>query len=147
MAVRALTGPPRGGARTATPIVPPLVRGCERAAPTYTTARSTVADEPTPWELHRTVEALRRTVEAGFNALNTRLDRVVTNDLFQAYQAAVQRQFDDHESEIAALKAERDAEKAQRSGDRKLIVTAVFTAFVSPLVILLIQLWLTSKGS
>lgn len=106
-----------------------------------------MADEPTPWELHRTVEALRRTVENGFNSLNTRLDRVVTNDLFQAYQQAVQRQFDDHESEIAALKAERDAEKNQRANDRKLIGLAVFTAFVSPLVILLIQLWLTSKGS
>jgi hypothetical protein len=106
-----------------------------------------VADEPTPWELHRTVEALRRSVEAGFNSLNSRLDRVVTNDLFQAYQAAVQRQFDDHEREIAGLKAERDAEKSQRANDRKLLVLAVFTAFIAPLVLLLIQLWLNSKGS
>ncbi|MFI6595010.1 hypothetical protein ACIBHX_02110 [Nonomuraea sp. NPDC050536] len=106
-----------------------------------------MADEPTPWELHRTVEALRRTVEAGFNSLNSRLDRVVTNDLFQAYQASVQRQFDDHEREIAALKAERDADKSQRTNDRKLIITAVFTAFIAPLVLLLIQLWLNSKGS
>jgi hypothetical protein len=93
------------------------------------------------------VEALRRSVDAGFNSLNSRLDRVVTNDLFQAHQAAVQRQFDDHEREIAGLKAERDADKNQRANDRKLIGLAVFTALVSPLVILLIQLWLTSKGS
>lgn len=106
-----------------------------------------MADEPTPWELHRTVEALRRTVEAGFNSMNARLDKVVTENLFQAYQQAVRREFDDHAAEIAALKAERDAEIKQRAADRKLIVTAVFTAFVSPLVILLIQLWLTSKGS
>jgi len=93
------------------------------------------------------MEALRRSVEAGFNSLNARLDRVVPNELFQAYQQAVQRQFDEHERKIAGIEAERDAEKAQRAGDRKLIITAVFTAFVSPLVILLIQLWLTSKGT
>ncbi|WP_091106099.1 hypothetical protein [Nonomuraea pusilla] len=106
-----------------------------------------MADEPTPWELHRTMEALRRSVESGFNSLNARLDRVVPNELFQAYQQAVQRQFDDHERKIAGIEAERDAEKAQRANDRKLIVMAVFTAFVSPLVILLIQLWLNGKGS
>ncbi|MFI7643750.1 hypothetical protein [Nonomuraea sp. NPDC049400] len=106
-----------------------------------------MADEPTPWELHRSMEALRRSLESGFASLNARLDRVVPNELFQAYQQAVQRQFDDHERKIASIEAERDAEKTQRAADRKLIVTAVFTAFVSPLVILLIQLWLTSKGS
>lgn len=104
-------------------------------------------DEPTPWELHRSMEALRRSLESGFASLNARLDRVVPTELFHAYQQSVQRQFDDHEGEIASLKAERDAEKTQRTADRKLIVTAVFTAFVSPLVIILIQLWLTSKGS
>lgn len=103
-------------------------------------------DEPTPWELHRSMEGLRRSVEGGFNALNARLDRVVSGDLFQAYQQAVQRQFDDHERDIAGIKAEREAEKGQRAADRKLVLTAVFTAFVAPLLLLLIQLWLTSKG-
>lgn len=79
--------------------------------------------------------------------MNARLDKLVSNELFQAHQQAVRREFDDHAAEIAALKAEREAEKAQRAADRKLIVTAVFTAFVSPLVILLIQLWLTSRGT
>ncbi|HEY9375051.1 hypothetical protein [Streptomyces sp.] len=106
-----------------------------------------MADEPTPWELHRSMEALRRSVETGFNSLNARLDKLVPVDLFQAYQQAVQRQFDEHEREIAALNAARDAEKNQRSADRRLIGLAVFTAFVSPLVILLIQLWLTGKGT
>lgn len=115
-------------------------------------------DEPTPWELHRSMEALRRSVEGGFNSLNSRLDRVVSNELFQAYQANVQRQFDDlkrelgdlkteHDTEIAGIRAERETEKSQRASDRKLIVTAVFTAFIAPLVLLLVQLWLTSKGS
>lgn len=104
-------------------------------------------DEPTPWELHRSMEALRRSLESGFANLNARLDRVVPTDLFHAYQQAVQRQFDDHERKISSIEAERDAEKNQRANDRKLIGLAVFTAFVSPLVILLIQLWMTGKGS
>lgn len=104
-------------------------------------------DEPTPWELHRSMQDLRRSVESGFASLNARLDRVVSNELFQAYQQTVQRQFDDHEREIASMRAERETEKTQRASDRKLIVTAVFTAFIAPLVLLLVQLWLTSKGS
>jgi t-SNARE complex subunit (syntaxin) len=99
------------------------------------------------------VEALRRTVEAGFNALNTRLDRVVTNDLFQAYQQAVRREFDDHAREIAELQAgreadkkERDAEKVQRSNDRRIIWVAVFTSIIAPLALMLVQLWL-NKGT
>ncbi|MBN6054503.1 hypothetical protein JYK22_21355, partial [Nonomuraea sp. RK-328] len=112
-----------------------------------------VPDEPTPWELHRTVEALRRSVETGFNSLNARLDRVVTNDLFQAYQQAVRREFDDHASDLAALKADREAdkkeretEKTQRANDRRLIGLAVFTSIIAPLALLIVQLWL-NKGT
>lgn len=106
-----------------------------------------MADEPTPWELHRNVEALRRTIEAGFAGLNARLDRVVSNELFQAYQQSVRREFDDQAAELAEMKAEREAEKKQRAADRKMVITAIMTSFVSPVVLLLVQLWLTSKGS
>lgn len=111
-------------------------------------------DEPTPWELHRSMEALRRSLESGFASLNARLDRVVSSELFAAYQQHVQKEFDDHERELAAIKAdreadkkERDTEKSQRANDRRLIGLAVFTSIIAPLVILLIQLWLTSKGT
>jgi hypothetical protein len=100
------------------------------------------------------MEALRRSLESGFASLNSRLDRVVSSELFHAHQQAVRREFDDHASELAALhaaraddKKERDAEKAQRANDRRLIGLAVFTSIIAPLVILLIQLWLTSRGA
>lgn len=100
------------------------------------------------------MEALRRSLESGFASLNARLDRVVSSELFAAYQQHVQKEFDDHERELAALKSEReadkkerDAERTQRATDRRLIGLAVFTSIIAPLVILLIQLWLTSKGS
>lgn len=114
-------------------------------------------DSPTPWELHRTDEALRRSVESGFANLNARLDRVVPTDLFHAYQQAVQRQYDDLKREYANLKAEHDeeirnlrgeweADKKQKLADRKLLITSVFTSIIAPVVLLLLSLWLTSKG-
>ncbi|UBU10042.1 hypothetical protein [Nonomuraea gerenzanensis] len=108
-------------------------------------------DSPTPWELHRTMEALRHSMEAGFASLNARLDRVVSSELFAAYQQHVQKEFDDHERELAAIKAEReadkkerDAERAQRATDRRMAAIAVFTSIIAPLVILLISVWLNS---
>ncbi|MEV0149118.1 MULTISPECIES: hypothetical protein [unclassified Nonomuraea] len=114
-------------------------------------------DSPTPWELHRSMEALRRSLESGFANLNSRLDRVVPTDLFHAYQAAIQRQFDDFKQEIADLKAEQDeevtklraewdADKKQKLADRKLLITSVFTSLIAPFVLLLLGLWLTARG-
>ncbi|WP_188188063.1 hypothetical protein [Nonomuraea sp. SYSU D8015] len=103
-------------------------------------------DEPTPWELHRSMEALRRSLESGFASLNSRLDRVVSSELFAAYQQAVQRQFDDHERKITAIEADREADKKERDNYKRLIGLAVFTSIIAPLVILLFQLWL-NKGT
>ncbi|MGA4992968.1 hypothetical protein [Nonomuraea bangladeshensis] len=76
-------------------------------------------DSPTPWELHRTMEALRHTLESGFNSLNARLDRVVSSELFAAYQQQVQKGFDDHERGLAAIKADvrPTRRNAMRTGD------------------------------
>jgi hypothetical protein len=90
------------------------------------------------------MEALRHTLESGFNSLNSRLDRVVSSELFAAYQQHVQKEFDDHERELAALRADREADKKEREANRRLIGLAVFTSIIAPLVILLIQLWLNS---
>jgi hypothetical protein len=90
------------------------------------------------------MEALRHTLESGFNSLNARLDRVVSSELFAAYQQHVQKEFDDHERELAALRADREADKKEREANRRLIGLAVFTSIIAPLVILLIQLWLNS---
>ncbi|YCK35186.1 hypothetical protein ACNF49_14185 [Actinomadura sp. ATCC 39365] len=103
------------------------------------------------------MEALRRSLESGFANLNARLDRVVPTDLFHAHQQAVQREFDDfkreiaelkaeHDEEITKLRAEWDADKKQKLADRKLLITSVFTSLLAPFVLLLLSLWLTSRG-
>jgi hypothetical protein len=83
-------------------------------------------------------------MEAGFASLNTRLDRVVSSELFAAYQQVVQRQFDEHERKIASIETDLEADKKEREANRRLIGLAVFTSIIAPLVILLIQLWLNS---
>jgi hypothetical protein len=106
-----------------------------------------VPDAPTPWELQRTLAAFREDMREGFKGLNQRLDRNVSVELFNAEMAAARGRFEDHEKDIAEIKAERDAEKNQRASDRRLIFMAVFTSVLAPLFLLLISLYLTSKGS
>lgn len=66
-----------------------------------------MADEiPTPGELGRMIAALRDTQRDGFAAINARLDRLVTNELY----AAEQRRVDDRiQALMDALAAEREA--------------------------------------
>jgi hypothetical protein len=106
-----------------------------------------VADEPTPWELQRTLAAIREDMREGFKGINLRLDRNVSVELFNAHQEAERSRHEEHEKDIAEIKAEREAEKNQRASDRRLIFMAVFTSVLAPLFLLLVSLYLTSKGS
>jgi hypothetical protein len=107
-------------------------------------------DAPTPWELQRALAAIREDMREHFKSLNQRLDRNVSVELFNAFQEAMQAKFADAEKDIAEIKAARDAEARQRAErsaqDRRLIFTAVFTAVLAPLALLLLNLYLTSKG-
>lgn len=104
-------------------------------------------DAPTPWELQRTLAAIREDMREGFKGLNQRLDRNVSVELFSAFQEAVQAKFADTEKDIAAIQAAREAETKQRASDRRLILAAVFTSVLAPLVLLLLNQYLTSKGA
>lgn len=104
-------------------------------------------DAPTPWELQRTLAAIREDMREGFKGLNQRLDRNVSVELFGAFQEAVQAKFGEVEKDVAEIKAARDAEVKQRASDRRLILAAVFTSVIAPLVLLLLNQYLTSKGA
>ena len=103
-------------------------------------------DAPTPWELQRTLSAIREDMREGFKGLNQRLDRNVSVELFGAFQEAVQVKFTEVEKDVAEIKAARDSEVKQRSSDRRLILAAVFTSVLAPLFLLLLNQYLTSKG-
>lgn len=106
-----------------------------------------MADEPSPWELHRTLASIREDMREGFKALHLRLDRNVSVELFNAHLEAERSSHEEHEKDITEIKAEREAEKRQRASDRRLIYMAVFTSVLAPLFLLLISLYLTSKGT
>jgi hypothetical protein len=91
--------------------------------------------------------AIREDMREGFKGLNQRLDRNISVEVFQAYQQAVAAKFEDMAKDIADINAERDAERGQRATDRRMIFTAVFTSIIAPLVFLLLNLYLTSKGT
>lgn len=104
-------------------------------------------DAPTPWELQRTLAAIREDMREGFKGLNQRLDRNVSVELFNAFQEVVQAKFSEQATDIAEIKAARDAEAKQRASDRRLILAAVFTSVLAPLFLLLLNQYLTSKGA
>ncbi|WGL50635.1 hypothetical protein P5P86_11735 [Nocardioides sp. BP30] len=66
-----------------------------------------MADEPGGWELKRTLEALERGMREGFAQTNARLDKLVTQDAFQAEQRRV-------EDRLKAIEREQAEEKADR---------------------------------
>lgn len=104
-------------------------------------------DEPSPWELQRTLAAIREDMREGFKGLNQRLDKHVSVDLFNAHLEADRSRHEEHEKDLAAVVAEREADKRQRASDRRMIWMAVFTSILAPLFLLLISLYLTGKGT
>jgi len=106
-----------------------------------------VADEPSPWELQRTLAAIREDMREGFKGLNQRLDKHVSVDLFNAHLEADRSRHEEHEKDISEIRAERKTDKQQRASDRRMIWAALFTSIIAPLFLLLISSYLRSKGT
>ncbi|GAB3209824.1 hypothetical protein GCM10027294_25750 [Marinactinospora endophytica] len=105
-----------------------------------------MSDEPSAWELQRSLADMRTDLREGFAQVNARLDRVVSSDLFSAYQVQVAQRFAEVEKDLATLqtevteerKAHREehrADERQRAADRKWVMSAI----VVPIVLLLAQ--------
>ncbi|MQY11468.1 hypothetical protein SRB5_15860 [Streptomyces sp. RB5] len=97
--------------------------------------------EPTLWELHRTLQQLREDQGDGLRQLRDdlrndiivladRLEEVVTKDVYQADQRLVNQR-------LKAL----EEEQRTRANNRKWLVSA----FVAPLLLVIVQLWLASR--
>ncbi|RCV53464.1 hypothetical protein [Marinitenerispora sediminis] len=124
-----------------------------------------MADEPSVWELHRTMTDMRGDLKDGLAQINARLDRVVSNELFASYQSAVDRRFGELEKDVAALQEQhrgdvdrlradvsaqvsavetrQHAADERRAGDRRL----VFTALIAPALLILLQVVLAVWGA
>jgi hypothetical protein len=81
-----------------------------------------MVDEPTGWEMKRAMEAMDRAMRDGLAQINARLDKLVSQDAFQAEQRRRDDQYATLMADIADEKAERvaaiEAEKrARERGD------------------------------
>jgi hypothetical protein len=108
--------------------------------------------EPTLWELHRALQQLREDQSDGIKqlrddlrgdlaAMSTRFEQMVTKDVYQADQRLVnQRIVAMEEAQAAAVRA-RERDQQQAASTRRWLVSA----FVGPLLLMLVQLWLSTK--
>ncbi len=110
--------------------------------------------EPTLWELHRAVSQLREDLRGDLAHLAARLDQVVTHDVYQADQRATLQRIDQLETSLTTLRTEheqytervdrqRREDAAHAAATRRLVISA----FIAPLIMLLLQLWLASRGT
>jgi hypothetical protein len=101
-------------------------------------------EAPTPWELHRNYESLRTDVRQGFAGLNTRLDRVPTEQTLTALIARLDDRVSGAESDVAGLqadlKAERTARQMEQAANRRMMIGAVLAGVVSLAVMLVSSL-------
>lgn len=92
-------------------------------------------NDPTLWELHRALQQLREDLRSDFAAFASQLEKMVTKDVYQADQRAVQQR-------LELLKRQQDAEADERTTNRRLAVTA----FVAPVLVAIVTAWLTARG-
>ncbi|WP_031514870.1 hypothetical protein [Streptomyces sp. NRRL F-5123] len=113
-----------------------------------------MADEPTTSELMRRLEDVRTDLKEDISGLAARLDGKVDAQMLALQQQAQDERAAQQAARIATLEEaarrearrrddERQAAAAQRASDRRL----VFTALVAPVLIVLLTVWLQTKGA
>lgn len=98
-----------------------------------------MTDEPTGWELQRAMEQLRVDLRDGFRAMNERLDKVPTSDLFAAWQTRYDQQLTDLREDITGIQEDRKHEARERAKANRAAVGALVVAIVAPIVVAVIS--------
>lgn len=83
-----------------------------------------MADEPSNGELGRLIEALRTEMREDLGSLNTRLDRVVSLDVYTIEKTQMSKRID-------ALEAARTADAERLTATRRWMVGTVITVVVA----------------
>ncbi|MEY2226825.1 hypothetical protein [Streptomyces sp. BF23-19] len=97
--------------------------------------------DPTPWELLRAVQQLRDDLRADFAALASRLEQMVTKDVYAADQRAVEQRIGTLEGDLDELREQREREAADTRTNRRLALSAL----VAPVVVALLVAVLLAK--
>lgn len=101
--------------------------------------------EPTNWELDRRFGQLERSLEAGFSRIDSRLDKMVTADVFALNQRTTEARISELGSSVSALEqrgvearkhlqGEIDRVEVARDKDRRATWTALIGAALAVVV-------------
>lgn len=106
-----------------------------------------MADEATPGELRRSLDDVRSDLRERHAALNQRMDTMVPVPLYQAHIDQARREHDDLAKDIADVVARMDSDQRQRAADRRLVLMALFTSIIAPLLLLVLSTYLRGRGA
>ncbi|XUL89982.1 hypothetical protein ACQ86D_27875 [Streptomyces galilaeus] len=97
--------------------------------------------DPTPWELLRAMQQMRDDLRADFAAFSARLAEMVTKIQYDADRRADEVRIKAVEDDVAQMRRERDAERQDARGVRRLALTAL----IAPVAVGVIVAFLTGK--
>jgi hypothetical protein len=97
--------------------------------------------DPTPWELLRAMQQMRDDLRADFAAFSARLAEMVTKIQYDADRRTDEVRIKAVEDDIAHMRRERETERQEARGVRRLALTAL----VAPVVVGVIVAIVTGK--
>ncbi|KRV48773.1 hypothetical protein AQ490_23160 [Wenjunlia vitaminophila] len=113
-----------------------------------------MADDPTPGEVTRRLEDVRVDLKEDVRDVHTRLDTKVSAERYQLEQQAALERERSLTERVKALETARQREveerrqDEQRQAERRAVDRRLaFTALVAPVLILILNLYLNSRGA
>jgi|GEM_PF-5113563 len=100
-------------------------------------------EEPTTSELMRRLEDVRQDLKEDLQALAGRLDGKVDSDMLTLQQRAQDERVAALADRVRAMEDGHQKALEQRASDRRML----FAALISPLIVVLVQLWLQARGA
>lgn len=102
-----------------------------------------MADEPTLGEVVRRLEAIHADLKEDLREYGARLDKKVSVERYEIERRGADEVHRQVTERIAGIEQERRKAEDQRRADRRL----AFTALIAPVLILLLQAYLASRGA
>lgn len=102
-----------------------------------------MADEPTLGEVVRRLEAIHADLKEDLREYGARLDKKVSVERYDIERRGADEVHRQVVERIAGIEQERRKAEDQRRADRRL----AFTALIAPVLILLLQAYLASRGA
>lgn len=89
-----------------------------------------MADEPSNGELWRLIETMRGDVRDDMSLINTRLDRLVSADVYAVEKAAMAKDINDLGEAVKGMQRQRDLDAERVTQTRRWVVASVIIPLV-----------------